>query len=409
MPAVSVCLPVYNGEAFLAGAIESVLSQSFEDFELLIANDCSKDASASIMSDYARKDKRVVAWTNQSNLGHYPNYNACIDRATGKYIKLFAQDDLLCPKFLERFVAVFEHNPKVSLINCARRWIDARGNEIKAESEIDLKLTKPFEQDTLISGSEAIGSTLKEAINWLGEPSSQMFRSAFIDGGFDISFNQIGDLEYNYRQLQNGDFQYIAEELCHFRRHADSWTIANASELSTYLDWLLLASKYRKYLALAGITPEEYCLNYIKTWTRNLECSLNELQRFDKEGREDALRELSNCTDPLSLFDCTKNSKRDLLSEFRALGATALLQSCILENELRQVHDAVAKPYSLPLESSKISAIRPALVAALEGLRQTLNARDKEIIELRQVLTAMGNSTSWKITAPLRKLTGGGN
>src|SRR5262249_40381711 len=102
VPTVSICLPVYNGERFLAEAIESVLEQTHRDYELLICDDLSHDSSLEIARTYARYDTRVTVWSNPQRLGLFANYNSSIERATGKYIKLFAQDDLLAPTMLER-------------------------------------------------------------------------------------------------------------------------------------------------------------------------------------------------------------------------------------------------------------------------------------------------------------------
>ncbi len=96
-PQVSVCLPVFNGERFLSAAIESTLAQSEPHFELLISDDASTDASWQIIQEYARSERRIKCWQNQSNLGLFKNYNVCMEQASGEYIKLFAQDDLLEP------------------------------------------------------------------------------------------------------------------------------------------------------------------------------------------------------------------------------------------------------------------------------------------------------------------------
>jgi glycosyltransferase involved in cell wall biosynthesis len=402
---VSICVPVYNGAKYLAEALDSALSQTYEEFELLLADDRSTDDTASIIEIYAKQDKRIKAWTNKKNLGHYGNYNACISKATGKYIKLFAQDDILHPQMLDRFVSVFDHNPAVSLINCARRWIDAAGEEIKAESASDILLTKPFVEDTKLSGTDAIVWTLKEGFNPLGEPSSQMYRAEFIDGGFDESFRQIGDLEHNIRVLQHGDFYFVADELCQFRRHADSWTTANSFVLSTHLEWLLLASKCRDYLPKAGLTPEGYCLNFLKAWTRNLEERIYRDHGFERQKIEAVLHELCQNADPLSLFECAKSGERNLASEYRAFGAIALLHSVLLENQLRLANEEAAIPYTEVAENcNNLSDLRPGMVAALAGLRRTLRERDKEIAALRKALDEMGSSLSWKLTEPLRKI-----
>ncbi len=128
-PKVSVCLPVYNGSNYLALAIESVLAQTFSDFELLIANDCSTDDTQKIIEKYASTDARIKHWINGKNLKLFGNYNACIEKAAGQYIKLFAHDDLLHPRMLEKMVAVLDKNEDVSLVTTARGWIDGDGTE----------------------------------------------------------------------------------------------------------------------------------------------------------------------------------------------------------------------------------------------------------------------------------------
>jgi len=404
MPTVSVCLPLYKGAKYLGEAIESVLAQTYSDFELLIGDDCSPDDSARIMKEYAARDSRIKVWTNDTNLGHYGNYNACIKRVTGKYVKLFAQDDVLLPRMLERFVDVMEKNPNVTLINCTRIWMDENGKPIPIETPLDIQLTKPFDVDTTTNGIEAIISTLRNQYNWLGEPASQMFRAENIDGGLDESFRQIGDMEYNYRQLLKGDHYFVAEELCKFRKHSASWTTTNSTELSTYLEWLVVGNKYREYLKMAGITPEEYCLKFIKLWTHHFEASLYNTDAISKD-KSLLLRQMLNNQDPLSFFACEKNAKRNLPAEFKALSALALLQGVSLENQLRRVNEEAAlNEINWNLGDPPLSEAWPGLAEALYGLKHTLLERDKEIESLRKQLTEMGDSTSWKVTAPLRKL-----
>jgi hypothetical protein len=404
MPTVSICLPVFNGTHHLAEAVDSALAQTYTDFELLIADDCSSDDSSNIIDKYAKRDKRILAWRNESNQGLFANYNICIRRASGIYIKPFAQDDVLHPALLDRLVGVLDSDPSVSLVACARAPINTDGLPIKPDSEIESKCAKPFPRDTRVTAVEAIGSTFKDGINWLGEPSAQMYRSEVAGGGFDTSFRQIGDLENSLRLLQFGDYYFIADELCYIRKHTGSSTAVNDVELAAHLDWLLLGAKYRDYLSQAGLTPEEYCLSFIKSWTRNLECELNRTQRLGEKERANVLHEFSGYADPLSPLLCEKNGARHMSSEYKMLGALALLQCSLLEHELRMVHEEVARPHTqTKLGVSPMVEVRSGLTAALTGLKQTLIERDKEIASLRAMLNTMGNSASWKLTEPLRK------
>jgi glycosyltransferase involved in cell wall biosynthesis len=400
-PRVSVCLPVYNGANYLALAIESVLAQTFTDFELLIANDCSIDETQTIIEKYANRDTRIRHWINEKNLKLFGNYNACIDRATGQYIKLFAHDDILHPQMLEKMVAVLDEHAGVSLVTTARRWIDENGRDIDARSKMEAKIMKPFERDTRLTADQAIGDSLKDMTNWLGEPCAQMFRREQASGGYDTSFKQIGDLEYSYRLLQNGDYFFIADELCFFRRHAQSWSQARSLELAAHLDWFLLASRYKKYLPLTGMTDEQYCLKLLQGLTENFEYELDEARRLTPDQVDGVLKELLGA-DFSTYFATEQGGLRNLSRELEGVGIIAFVHCALLEKKLRmKKHE---HRHELTDVNTRAQSMNDAMQNDIEALQRALVAKDEELDQLRQALTEMGNSVSWKVTAPLRKL-----
>ena len=133
MISVSILLPVYNGEAFLEAAIESALSQSFKDFELIVVDDCSTDGSWAIIERMRQRDPRIKSFTNETNQGLFANYNRCLSRAEGRYIKPFAQDDILAQDCLKRMFDVLEHDPSVVLVSSARNITDADGTIVETK------------------------------------------------------------------------------------------------------------------------------------------------------------------------------------------------------------------------------------------------------------------------------------
>ena len=405
MPRVSICLPVYNGENYLAHAIESVLCQTFEDFELLIADDCSTDSTPEIIQAYAKRDSRIKHWVNPQNLKLFGNYNACIAKAEGEYIKLFAHDDLLDPILLDRMTKILDENEDVNLVASARCWIDGTGKQIDARSTLEKRTMKPFQRDVKLSAATVICDTMKEVVNWLGEPSSQMFRRKFAGRGYDLAFKQVGDLEYSYRLLAHGDYYFIADDLCHFRRHVESHSTAKTLDLAACMDWFLLASKYREYLDMTDLSAEEYCLNVINALTRNLEAELNRVGKIAPKERSAVLKDFLGGADPLSFFTI-KNGERDLAGEYKAMSALSLLQSAACENEIRAIHDRVAGQTPVDSDSKINLPIREDLNVALRALEDTLREREHEVAVLREALDQMGNSVSWKVTEPLRKLKG---
>ena len=100
-PVVSVLTTCYNREQYLGETIESVLSQTFEDFEYIIVDDRSTDRSFEIAQQYAQRDSRVRVYQNESNLGDYPNRNKAASYAVGTYLKYVDSDDLLYPHTLD--------------------------------------------------------------------------------------------------------------------------------------------------------------------------------------------------------------------------------------------------------------------------------------------------------------------
>ena len=115
---ISVIMSVYNGEAYLNEAIDSVLAQSFEDFELIVINDCSTDRTSEILEQYAARDARVKVHTNEVNLRLPSSLNKAISLAEGKYIARMDADDICLPNRLEKQYAFMETHSEVALSSC---------------------------------------------------------------------------------------------------------------------------------------------------------------------------------------------------------------------------------------------------------------------------------------------------
>ena len=107
-PRVSIGMPVFNGENYLAEALDSLLTQTFSDFELIISDNASTDKTEEICRAYAVRDQRIRYFRNQENLGASRNYNRVFELSSGEYFKWAAHDDLCAPEFLGRCVDVLD-------------------------------------------------------------------------------------------------------------------------------------------------------------------------------------------------------------------------------------------------------------------------------------------------------------
>src|SRR5690242_8968780 len=110
-PKVTVGMPVYNGERYMRFALDSLLAQDFQDFEIVISDNASTDRTSEICAEYAARDSRVRYHRNATNIGASPNYNRTFELARGQYFKWCAHDDVCLPSFLSKCVATMEAAP----------------------------------------------------------------------------------------------------------------------------------------------------------------------------------------------------------------------------------------------------------------------------------------------------------
>ena len=118
MPEISIIMSVYNGEDYLAETMDSIVNQTYKDWELIAINDCSTDSTAQILSSYAEKDERIKVYTNEVNLKLQASLNKAISLCSGKYIARMDADDICLPKRFERQYKFMEENPDISLSSC---------------------------------------------------------------------------------------------------------------------------------------------------------------------------------------------------------------------------------------------------------------------------------------------------
>ncbi len=128
---VSIGVPVYNGENFLKDTLESILQQTFDNFELIISDNASTDATEKICRSYAEKDKRIKYHRNEKNLGAAKNYNLLVDMAKGKYFKWAAADDLIAPEYLTLCVEILDNNPDILVSQTKVRLIDENNQHLQ--------------------------------------------------------------------------------------------------------------------------------------------------------------------------------------------------------------------------------------------------------------------------------------
>ena len=228
-PAVSVCIPAYNASRFIAETVESVLAQTFGDYELIVVDDASTDDTVDVVRRFT--DPRLRLICNDRNLGLAGNWNRAVAEARGRYVKLLCQDDLLRPDCLAHQAAVLESpgNEAVALV-CARRDIIDEGGRV-------LIRDRGMRAVGRVAAADAFRRIVRAGTNAIGEPVAVLFRAAAFarTGGFDGTSPYMIDLDLWVRLLAHGNLYVVSQTLGAFRisRGALSTAIAKSQARET--------------------------------------------------------------------------------------------------------------------------------------------------------------------------------
>jgi len=244
---IAVIMPVYNGERYLAEAIESVLAQTYQFFELIVVNDGSTDRSKEIAEQYAALDSRVHVISHE-NMGMGKSLNKALHMTDCDWVARLDADDLMEPIRLERQCAFIQDNPNTDVISSFVKIIDGDGKVIaKATSD----LTTRAAVDRLYRTNELVG---------FHHPAVMMRKSAVMDtGGFRSCFWPAEDIDLWNRMLEKGFKVLVQPEfLTRYRVHGGSVSIAKAMEARRKVDWLKKCLLSRREHVLEP-TWEEFC------------------------------------------------------------------------------------------------------------------------------------------------------
>ena len=218
-PLVSVLMTAYNREKYIAQAIESVLQGGFENFELIIVDDGSKDRTKEIIEQYCRRDSRIKFFCNEKNLGDYPNRNKAASYASGKYIQSVDSDDMLLPGGLNFTVGQMEANSDVDFAILCK---DPTGLKQTFEPQEAIKyhfFKKPFLQ---------IG------------PGGTIMKKNFFDriGKYPTSYGPANDNFFNLVAAAKGKIMLLNNDFIYYRIH-------EGQEINNQLSYLYNSYRYQ--------------------------------------------------------------------------------------------------------------------------------------------------------------------
>jgi glycosyltransferase involved in cell wall biosynthesis/predicted SAM-dependent methyltransferase len=273
MPSVSVIVPNYNHSRYLPQRIESILGQTYQDFELILMDDCSTDDSLQILERYRGHPKVSGILYNQTNSGStFRQWNKGVAQARGDYIWIAESDDWAEPDFLQTLIAVLENNPEVGIAYCQSYSINET-NQVLGTWKVhtnDLDHDR-FAKDFIMSGNEYIINYLIYK-NTIPNASAVLFKKEkYLEvGGADESIKVSSDWRLWIKLSQVGSVVFVHKELNYYRTHHNTVRAAAISKGSHILEHLQMIEFILKHVDVPKTSKEKLisqAAHFAKQWT----------------------------------------------------------------------------------------------------------------------------------------------
>lgn len=245
-PLVSICIPTFNGAQFITKALDSAISQTYTNLEIIISDDASSDATLVIIESYKSKTTIPINIYNHKPKGIGANWNNSIKKANGTYLKFLFQDDVLYPTCISEMVKVLENNKKVGLVACKREIIidnsylnDVTEKWIEKYGDLQEHLNLP-----IVDGIQYLDKSIFKSnffftkpLNKIGEPTVLLFRKNIVNdiGFFKENLFQILDFEFCNRVLIKYKIAILNKKLVGFRLHSNQATNFNNNNVKSDL------------------------------------------------------------------------------------------------------------------------------------------------------------------------------
>ncbi len=281
---VSILIPCYNHEKYVGDCLQSILAQDYPEYEVIICDDCSKDASMEVIrqqeKDFQKKGISMTVMANKENQGLIRNLNRMLKEAKGEYIKIIASDDIFCENYLREMVAVLEKDKDAKF---------AFSNAIRVKEETTYPVQKQHEIAPLMEKLPDYKENVLERIfvdNFIPAPTTLFRRSVFEElGDYDENIG-IEDLEMSLRVLQRYPNGVTASEKClvYYRVNDNSMSsVANNAGAKRRMKFMLknsvaIAKKYKK--AVSGKTYRIRMTNlYLIYWMQRKDMMFQKKQK----------------------------------------------------------------------------------------------------------------------------------
>lgn len=293
MPKVSVVLPNYNHSRFLSQRLESILNQTFQDFELIILDDCSPDNSKQIIETY-RNHPRVsqIVFNSQNSGSTFKQWEKGINLAKGEYIWLAESDDYCEPTFLSELVTKLDEYPNVGIAYCQSRSVDQDNNPLNSWlDQTNIFSPNLWEKSFISNGQEAVINFLVHR-NIIPNASAVVFRKSSYDStlGLNTSMKLNGDWLLWINLLQKNDLIFVSKELNYFRQHTNKATGTNTKNYNGLKEMIDIFVYIQDSFNLTKKQKQELIKTCLRRWiyqlvTGNIVLSCKNIPRIARNAK----------------------------------------------------------------------------------------------------------------------------
>ena len=249
-PAITITLPVYNGGAYLIKSIESVLNQTFKNFELLIVDDCSTDDSFKYLQSL--DDPRITVFKNEKNQGLFYNLNFLIKKSNTALVKLWAQDDIMYDNCLEEIFKFYSDFPQVGFMYTGGDVINEEGNLIIMET---IDTTPPIISTSLHSRIAFFTGSIAGNISNVTLTKKALEKTGLFNESMKIS----GDFDMWVRIAQYFPVGFIKNKLIRIRNHTGQLSRQEIYYINHLKEDRIVYSHLMSYLSVAEKRKEKIC------------------------------------------------------------------------------------------------------------------------------------------------------
>lgn len=399
-PKVSVVLAVYNHEEFVGKTIESVIGQTYQDWEFIIIDDCSTDHSVDIIRKY--QDERICFYPEERNRGAILTFNELLKKAQGEYIAFIGSDDIWYRDKLQEQIEYLEQNERVAVCFTWAEFIDEKDrpySSMQKECDCDIHI--------FMHENRTQGQCLRyffDHDNYFCHPSA-VIRSGVVKeiGGFDPRFRQLHDYDYWIRVLQKYPVHMIQKTLVQYRRCSTKNASISASNMQNVIRVL---NEHQTIVTamIKAMNRQIFCEAFhdlLKKEITNevqLICEkyfvLLRWQMLGVNNRQPAVRFLEDVMDE-RVLDCLEQEYQYSLNDYyKETGEAWQLYPLDFYKEYQDLENI-----NRNLENTNSN-----LQKAAEELQKVNKVQAREIKRLTREIQGMSRTLSWRITKPLREV-----